>query len=102
MFELILRTDNQAALQKLLEYIDSLNFQIVKEPASQEKKITIQIAEGDSMMPNGDNREEKIVEWGGMKVDISGITPGFGCAKGMFEMMPDFDEPLEGFKEYMH
>jgi len=25
----------------------------------------------------------------------------FGCAKGMFEMHPDFDEPLEDFKEYM-
>ncbi len=25
----------------------------------------------------------------------------FGCAKGMFVMAPDFDEPLEDFKEYM-
>jgi len=25
----------------------------------------------------------------------------FGCAKGMFTMHPDFDEPLEDFKEYM-
>ena len=24
-----------------------------------------------------------------------------GSAKGMFTMMPDFDEPLEDFKEYM-
>jgi hypothetical protein len=24
--------------------------------------------------------------------------PVFGCAKGVFTMMPDFDEPLEGFK----
>jgi len=27
--------------------------------------------------------------------------PKFGCAKGMFIMSPDFDEPLEDFKEYM-
>ncbi|MFM9948359.1 MAG: DUF2281 domain-containing protein [Saprospiraceae bacterium] len=27
--------------------------------------------------------------------------PGFGGAKGMFVMSPDFDEPLEDFKEYM-
>jgi hypothetical protein len=27
--------------------------------------------------------------------------PVFGSAKGMFIMMPDFDEPLEDFKEYM-
>jgi len=24
-----------------------------------------------------------------------------GYAKGFFEMMPDFDEPLEDFKDYM-
>jgi hypothetical protein len=24
-----------------------------------------------------------------------------GCAKGFFKMSPDFDEPLEDFKEYM-
>jgi len=27
--------------------------------------------------------------------------PRFGSAKGMFTIMPDFDEPLEDFKEYM-
>ena len=27
--------------------------------------------------------------------------PQFGCAKGQFYMSPDFDEPLEDFKEYM-
>lgn len=25
----------------------------------------------------------------------------FGSGKGMFTIMPDFDEPLEDFKEYM-
>lgn len=25
----------------------------------------------------------------------------FGIAKGMYEMAPDFDEPLEDFEEYM-
>ena len=25
----------------------------------------------------------------------------FGCAKGLFKMHPDFDEPLDDFKEYM-
>ena len=28
-------------------------------------------------------------------------TPKFGYAKGTFEMSPDFDEPLEDFKDYM-
>jgi hypothetical protein len=27
--------------------------------------------------------------------------PKFGSAKGMFVMKPDFDEPLDDFKEYM-
>jgi hypothetical protein len=25
----------------------------------------------------------------------------FGCAKGLFKMHDDFDEPLEDFKDYM-
>ncbi len=29
-------------------------------------------------------------------------TPTFGSAKGMFRMAPDFDEPLDDFKEYMY
>ncbi len=29
------------------------------------------------------------------------LTLVFGCAKGMFIMMPNFDEPLEEFEEYM-
>ena len=27
--------------------------------------------------------------------------PKYGCAKGQIYMSPDFDEPLEDFKEYM-
>ena len=27
-------------------------------------------------------------------------TPKFGSGKGTFKMMPDFDEPLDDFKEY--
>ena len=28
-------------------------------------------------------------------------TPKFGSGKGLFYMAPDFDEPLDDFKEYM-
>lgn len=28
--------------------------------------------------------------------------PRFGSGQGMFVMKPDFDKPLEDFKEYMH
>ena len=36
------------------------------------------------------------------KQDKPKPTAKFGSAKGMFTMMPDFDEPLEDFNEYMH
>ena len=28
-------------------------------------------------------------------------SPKFGSCKGFFKMAPDFDEPLDDFKEYM-
>lgn len=31
----------------------------------------------------------------------SNKKPKFGSGKGMFKMKPDFDEPIEDFKEYM-
>ena len=31
----------------------------------------------------------------------SSKKPIFGCAKGQIYISPDFDEPLEDFKEYM-
>ena len=35
------------------------------------------------------------------KMEIKKKTPKFGCAKGQIYISPDFDEPLEDFKEYM-
>jgi hypothetical protein len=32
---------------------------------------------------------------------ISSARPTFGCLAGKIELSPDFDEPLEDFKEYM-
>ncbi len=34
-------------------------------------------------------------------VQVAKRIPKFGSAKGMFVMAPDFDEPLEDFKDYM-
>ena len=31
----------------------------------------------------------------------SGSLKGFGCLRGKIRMAPDFDEPLEDFKEYV-
>ncbi len=36
------------------------------------------------------------------KKDVAPPKPKFGSGKGMFTMSPDFDEPLEDFKEYMY
>jgi Protein of unknown function (DUF2281) len=36
------------------------------------------------------------------KKDNDRPKPKFGSGKGMFIMGPDFDEPLEDFKEYMY
>lgn len=35
------------------------------------------------------------------KIKAEKPTPKFGSGKGMFVMAPDFDEPLEDFKDYM-
>lgn len=31
----------------------------------------------------------------------SSKTPKFGCAKSQIHLSPDFDEPLDDFKDYM-
>jgi hypothetical protein len=31
----------------------------------------------------------------------SALLPRFGCLAGKIQLAPDFDEPLEDFKEYM-
>jgi hypothetical protein len=36
------------------------------------------------------------------KMTTSTPKPKFGSAKGMFKINPDFDEPLEDFKDYMN
>lgn len=35
------------------------------------------------------------------KKKIKKKQPKFGCAKGKIYISPDFDEPLDDFKEYM-
>lgn len=31
---------------------------------------------------------------------LSALTKGFGCLRGRISMSPDFDSPLEDFKDY--
>jgi hypothetical protein len=35
------------------------------------------------------------------KINDKAKKPKFVCANGRYKMSPDFDEPLEDFKEYM-
>jgi len=35
------------------------------------------------------------------KMEIKKRTPKFGCAKGQIYLSPDFDAPLDDFKDYM-
>ena len=35
------------------------------------------------------------------KVELKKKQPQFGCAKGTIYISPDFDEPLDDFKEYI-
>jgi hypothetical protein len=35
------------------------------------------------------------------KKEIKKKKPMFGCAKGQIYISPDFDDPLDDFKEYM-
>ena len=35
------------------------------------------------------------------KRELNKKKPKFGCAKGQIYISPDFDEPLDDFKEYM-
>ena len=37
----------------------------------------------------------------GMDHPETGRFDGYGCLQGMIWMSPDFDEPLEDFREYM-
>ncbi len=53
-----------------------------------------------------DNLKQEVVDFIDFLAAKSGTskkknTPQFGSAKGLIKMSPDFDEPLEEFKEYM-
>ncbi|MBK8564518.1 MAG: DUF2281 domain-containing protein [Saprospiraceae bacterium] len=90
MFEVTIRTDNQAALEQLLEFMKGLNLQIVKPSMTKttKKAKTIKVmAANEVTVPEPSEGNPK---------------SGFGCLKGMIHLAPDWDEPLEDFKEYMY
>ncbi|GEM_PF-1609291 len=117
MFEVTIRTDNQAAFEQLLDFLKGLDLKMFKAPVLNEKNLSIELTpnqpdesglpskEGFPNKKSGEKGEIPAVsfqEWAGVKPDPEKYKPGFGGAKGMFVMSPDFDEPLEDFKEYMY
>ncbi len=117
MFEVTIRTDNQAALQKLVEFLASLNVEVFgkgettpngkkKKPATSPRLI-VQLIEEQQVVPPGaaigkPTPSMSFAEWAGLEeVNAEKFKPGLGGAKGMITLAPDWDEPLEDFKEYM-
>jgi hypothetical protein len=117
MFEITIRTDNQAALQKLLEFLTSLNFEVFgkeetttngkKKKSAASPRLTVQLIGKQQTVSLGAATGKltpsmSFAEWAGLEeVNVEKFKPGLGGAKGMITLAPDWDEPLEDFKEYM-
>ena len=92
------KTEVKAAIQapgqvQAVPPSDSANEKLVKSPNagfSQEFLPAMSMAKGPVTLPAG------------FAGPLENYPAGFGGAKGMFVMSPDFDEPLEDFKEYMY
>lgn len=104
-----------------MQFIDYLLFKKQEAQKNRKKKQlqeknetvtpSVSFAEWVNMYPNPEKHKQKLGKgWAkgpiplpeGFKGDIKEYPSGFGGAKGMFVMSPDFDEPLEDFKEYMY
>lgn len=114
----------EALQQEVMQFIDFLLFK--KQVGQNVGKKEAEIEGQEKKKP--DSPSVAFAEWPGVtpgpeknkqtpgKVWTKGLIPlpagfhgslekypaGFGGAKGMFVMSPDFDEPLEDFKEYMY
>ena len=95
MFDDTIRTDNQAALKELLEFLKVLDLKIIKPPKAANGKwagtVKVELPIESAAPQFSEEKERIIVKWGGMDMDILDVKTGFGCGKGMFEMAPDFD-----------
>ena len=69
----------------------------LKEAETQLAKLVEDAARGeDVIITHTDGTAFRIVP-----VAAKTAKPKFGSAKGLIEISDDFDEPLEGFEEYM-
>ncbi|MEL6606614.1 MAG: DUF2281 domain-containing protein [Cyanobacteria bacterium J06614_10] len=69
----------------------------LKEAETQLAKLVEEAARGENVVIiRQDGSSFRIVP-----VKAKTAKPKFGSAKGLIKMSDDFDEPLEGFEEYM-
>jgi Protein of unknown function (DUF2281) len=54
-----------------------------------------------SLPPNLKKEVSKFIASLKLRANLKAKKRQFGCAKGLIEMRPDFDQPLEDFREYM-
>jgi hypothetical protein len=106
MFEVTIRTDNQAALEQLMEFLKGLDLKIIQPLKDSKRKkagsIKIKVPIEGATPQTSEGMGQKTSNWGGMGTDFTDVKPGFGCLKGKIHLAPDWDEPLEDFKEYMY
>lgn len=69
----------------------------IKEAETQLAKLVEDAAKGeDVIITRNDGTSFRIVP-----VTNTATAPKFGSAKGLIKISDDFDEPLEGFEDYM-
>ncbi len=66
----------------------TLHLPLPAEWRQREIKVTVQMEPVDGVS-------------GGGEPSSAGLLRGFGCLRGKIKMAPDFDAPLEDFKNYM-
>lgn len=67
----------------------------LKEAQAKLSDLLVRVSVGEDIVIQGDDGNEyKIIK-------LKGYMPKFGSAKGLIEMSDSFDEPVEGFEDYM-
>ncbi|MBX2929345.1 MAG: DUF2281 domain-containing protein [Saprospiraceae bacterium] len=89
---------------RLLQNLEKLHIlKLIPVPAQTSKKERANSLPLESISSTWPNMKKGLVELPlEMKAHSEDFPKGYGGAKGLFIMSPDFDEPLDDFKEYMY
>jgi prevent-host-death family protein len=69
----------------------------LKEAETQLAELIEEVSDGEEVViVHSDGRSFKIVP-----ISIARKTPKFGSAKGLVKLSDDFDDPVDGFEEYV-